>query len=255
VVRAGALNGAAAYFVRRPAHKALPAYYSPAAKSWTHLLDVLRHRELPDGHMARHLANVVGGFGDVGGLMSRHVAHVLRPRDVLALRVVLEATPNPESRVTLGSRKDRHGTPRVRVDWRLNERDRRGLEALRVGLHEEFARAGLGSLFTDTVRDRSGWPASMAGGKHHMGTTRMHADPAQGVVDANCRVHECENLFVAGSSVFPTGGCTNPTLTIVALAVRLADHIAGMLRSGASDGGLDLSPLRGSAPVMTRGSL
>ena len=58
-----------------------------------------------------------------------------------------------------------------------------------------------------------------------MGTTRMHPDPAQGVVDADCRVHGVANLFVAGSSVFPTAGCANPTLTIVALAVRLADHI------------------------------
>ena len=59
-----------------------------------------------------------------------------------------------------------------------------------------------------------------------MGTTRMHVDPAQGVVDADCRVHGIENLFIAGSSVFPTGGYANPTLTIVALAVRLADHLA-----------------------------
>jgi choline dehydrogenase-like flavoprotein len=58
-----------------------------------------------------------------------------------------------------------------------------------------------------------------------MGTTRMHADPRQGVVDADCRVHGVGNLFVAGSSVFPTGGSANPTLTIIALALRLADHL------------------------------
>ncbi len=63
-------------------------------------------------------------------------------------------------------------------------------------------------------------------GYHHMGTTRMHDDPRQGVVDANCRVHSVDNLFVAGSSVFTTGGMANPTLTITALAIRLADHLA-----------------------------
>lgn len=58
-----------------------------------------------------------------------------------------------------------------------------------------------------------------------MGTTRMHASPKHGVVDANCRVHGVNNLFVVGSSVFPTAGSANPTLTILALAIRLADHI------------------------------
>ena len=65
----------------------------------------------------------------------------------------------------------------------------------------------------------------MLAGKHHMGTTRMHPDPRQGVVDADCKVHEVANLFVAGSSVFPTSGQANPMLTLVALAIRLADHV------------------------------
>ena len=60
---------------------------------------------------------------------------------------------------------------------------------------------------------------------HHMGTTRMATSPREGVVDANCRVHGMTNFFVAGSSVFPTSGHANPTLTIVALALRLADHL------------------------------
>jgi choline dehydrogenase-like flavoprotein len=64
---------------------------------------------------------------------------------------------------------------------------------------------------------------------HLMGTTRMHASARQGVVDADCRVHGVANLFVAGSSVFATGGYVNPTLTIVALAARLAHHLVGVL--------------------------
>jgi choline dehydrogenase-like flavoprotein len=68
---------------------------------------------------------------------------------------------------------------------------------------------------------------------HHMGTTRMHDDPKQGVVDRNCQVHGIDNLFIAGSSVFPTGGYNTPTLTIVALALRLADHLkAEMANAG-----------------------
>jgi choline dehydrogenase-like flavoprotein len=69
------------------------------------------------------------------------------------------------------------------------------------------------------------WPEKVKPSGHHIGTTRMHEDVRQGVVDAQCRVHTVSNLFVAGSSVFPTSGCNNPTLTIVALALRLADHL------------------------------
>ena len=69
----------------------------------------------------------------------------------------------------------------------------------------------------------------MTGGKHHMGTTRMHVDAEQGVVDPDCRLHSVANVYLAGSSVFPTGGYANPTLTIVALAIRLADHLKSRL--------------------------
>ena len=68
-------------------------------------------------------------------------------------------------------------------------------------------------------------PHCLEGNFHHLGATRMHADPSKGVVDADCRVHGIRNLYVAGSSVFPTYGCSNPTLTVVALALRLADHL------------------------------
>jgi choline dehydrogenase-like flavoprotein len=69
------------------------------------------------------------------------------------------------------------------------------------------------------------WPEEVLGGFHHMGTTRMADSPEHGVVDANCRVHGVDNLYIAGSSVFTTSGASNPTLTIVALALRLADHL------------------------------
>jgi choline dehydrogenase-like flavoprotein len=227
------LNGCAVYFVRRPLYKTLPEYFSPAGKSFTQLVDVARHHELPDGHLRRHARTVISGFRDVGRSLARQLAEIAIPRPRLALRAVLEATPNPDSRVTLGTRIDRFGMPRVQVDWRLDSRDQRGLERLMAVVRGEFGRLRLGSLIEHQAADNSGWPNSMTGGKHHMGTTRMHADARQGVVDPNCRLHGCANLYVAGSSVFPTGGYANPTLTIVALAVRLADHIKSRLRSGA----------------------
>ena len=77
--------------------------------------------------------------------------------------------------------------------------------------------------------DPHDWPPELGGGRHHMGTTRMHQDPRRGVVDADARVHGTENLYVAGSSVFPTSGSASPTLTLVALAVRLAGRLKELL--------------------------
>jgi choline dehydrogenase-like flavoprotein len=122
--------------------------------------------------------------------------------------------------------------PRVRVDWRMNPDDRRGLDRLRAALQAAVRDRRLGTLVDDPADDETGWPRSMAGGKHHIGTTRMHTDPKQGVVDPDCRVHGLANLYVAGSSVFPTSGYANPTLTIVALALRLADHLKTRLGPG-----------------------
>src|SRR5690606_3173678 len=136
---------------------------------------------------------------------------VVRPRPRLALRAVLESTPHRESRVTLAALRDRLGVPRVKLHWEMHSNDARALRRLLTAMRQEFGRLGLGALVDDYVVDDAGWPRSMTGGKHHMGTTRMHSDPRRGVVDADCRVHGMSNLYVAGSSVFPTGGYANPT--------------------------------------------
>jgi choline dehydrogenase-like flavoprotein len=73
--------------------------------------------------------------------------------------------------------------------------------------------------------DASRFAWNVSPGGHHMGTTRMGADPKTSVVDKDCRTHQVTNLYIAGSSVFPTAGDSNPTLTIVALAHRLADTL------------------------------
>lgn len=219
------LNGAAVYFVRRPAYKTSPEYFSKGGRSFIHLVDVLRHDELPDHNLGRHLRNIVTGAGEVAVSLRRQLIELARPQPRLALRAVLETTPNPASRVTLGSRRDHFGMPRVRVNWQLNAEDTRGLARLLQVMRQEFERCRLGRLIEDIPTDGTGWPTSMAGGKHHMGTTRIHDDPRQGVVDPDCRVHGMSNLYIAGSSVFPTGGYANPTLTIVALALRLVEHL------------------------------
>jgi choline dehydrogenase-like flavoprotein len=123
--------------------------------------------------------------------------------------------------------------PRIEVDWRLTELDKRSLQAGHEAVAEELGRTGLGRLQIDPwlTADLTSWAPELDGGHHHMGTTRMSADPAKGVVDADCRVHGMANLYVAGSSVFSTSGSANPTLTIVALALRLAGHLRQSLET------------------------
>ncbi len=135
-----------------------------------------------------------------------------------------EQVPNPDSRVTLGSDTDALGMPRGQVDWQLTDVEHRSIVRAVDLLGAEVAARGIGRVQVVLPEDGS-WPADLAGGWHHMGTTRMSADPATGVVDRDCRVHGIDNLYVAGSSVFSTAGSATPTLTLVALALRLADHL------------------------------
>jgi choline dehydrogenase-like flavoprotein len=150
----------------------------------------------------------------------------------LIMRNIIEPIPNPESRVSLIDERDRLGQNLVRLDWRLSSQDKHTIKRSQEIIGAELGRAGLGRLM---VFDEAVWPASLERGlAHHMGTTRMHIDPIKGVVNENCRVHGIANLFVAGSSVFPTYGYAPPTLTIIALALRLADHVRTLLKNTAS---------------------
>jgi choline dehydrogenase-like flavoprotein len=138
-----------------------------------------------------------------------------------------EQAPNPDSRVTLGRERDALGMPRVQLDWRLTELDRRSFQRFYEVLGRELGRSGVGRARMKewVLAADAAWPSTLSGGWHHMGTTRMHDDPTQGVVDANCKVHGLANLSVAGAAVYPTAGCANPTLTLVALSLRLSDHL------------------------------
>ena len=135
----------------------------------------------------------------------------------------LEQAPDPDNRVMLGPARDALGQLRPHIVWRWGERDRRNLDRVREIVGEELERAGIGRIVPvpGVTLDPNA--------HHHLGATRMHRDPRHGVVDEHGRLHAAANLFVAGSSVFPTGGYANPTLTVVALALRLADHLRAVL--------------------------
>lgn len=139
----------------------------------------------------------------------------------------VEQAPNPDSRVTLADTRDALGVPEVNLNWQLTELDKRTIREANLAIGKALGKSGIGRLkLQDWLLDEDlSWPPYTAGGFHHMGITRMHQDPRKGVVDQNCKVHGLLNLFIASSSVFPTSGVANPTLTIVALAIRLTDHL------------------------------
>jgi choline dehydrogenase-like flavoprotein len=156
------------------------------------------------------------GFGRlVGGL----------PLLGIWLSTRIEQVPNPLSRVSLADERDAFGIRRVQLDWQFTDIEKRSVVRALELFGAELGRTGLGRLRIEIDDDPTSWPDDLVGGWHHMGTTRMSADPAHGVVDRDCLVHGMDNLYVAGSSVFTTAGSGTPTMTIVALALRLCDHL------------------------------
>lgn len=147
-----------------------------------------------------------------------------------------EQAPDPSNRVVLSTERDRFGYQKAALHWQWGRIDRISVARSQNLLAEELTKTGIGKLNYDAAQA----PAlcSPSGVAHHMGTTRMHLNPKQGVVDQNCRVHQLANLYVAGSSVFPTGGSANPTLTIVALSLRLADHLKQIIKTKSIAGSL-----------------
>jgi choline dehydrogenase-like flavoprotein len=145
----------------------------------------------------------------------------------------LEQAPNPDCRVTLDADRDGLGVPRASLHWELSSLEKSSLRKMYELIGTEVGRVGVGRIrLMDYLTDANdaSWPSFTGGGWHHMGTTRMGEDPRRGVVDADCKVHGISNLFIAGSSCFTTAGAANPTLTLVALTLRLSDHIKGLMK-------------------------
>lgn len=163
------------------------------------------------------------------------VAHTTGSRKLVrhvTMELICEPDPDPDSRVTLGDDIDSLGMRRAKIDWRLGQRVKDTVDTSFALLAQELedkkiAKVKLGPRINDV-----GWPEDMEGTYHHMGTTRMHDSPRQGVVDRNCQVHDMSNLFIAGSSVFTTSSSNNPTMTLVALALRLSDRLVDAFRAG-----------------------
>ncbi|WP_250122644.1 GMC family oxidoreductase [Chroococcidiopsis sp. CCMEE 29] len=189
-----------------------------------------------DPTFIQDLATTIANFDRIAAkayakLFSKKSLSAAQP-NLCNTHLIGEQAPNPDSRITLSRERDSLGLNRVQLDWRLSPIDKYTIERSQQIIAEEFARSGLGQLQSELTEDDTSWQ-SVRGSYHHIGTTRMSINPKQGVVNEQCQVHGVSNLYVAGSSVFPTSGLSNPTLTIIALAVRLADHIKEHMDSSA----------------------
>jgi choline dehydrogenase-like flavoprotein len=153
--------------------------------------------------------------------------------DAIVMAVVGQSV-NRDSRVALSEERDSFGLRRLALDWHLADIDGATIKIAAEEIGRAMARHNVGRLQLDPwVSEAEGavpLSTDVGGSSHHMCTTRMSGDPAAGVVDRNCRVHGIENLYIGGSSVFASPGVSNPTFTIVQLALRLADHLDASLK-------------------------
>jgi choline dehydrogenase-like flavoprotein len=192
------------------------------------------------GDWLRHAFNVITGPMEATGfawhmIRDRMLAERKFPSIIINSKANLysidfhaEQYPNPASRVVLDDTVDPLGMPRIRIDWRYLPQDVRTVSRALAILARDFAASGVGRLDYDPAIVETEMTRYGAYGGHHIGTARMGSDPRWSVVDANCRLHAVHNLYVAGSAVFPTSSQANPTLTIVALSLRLAGHLRRM---------------------------
>lgn len=150
----------------------------------------------------------------------------LRPKDVSLwnLWCKTEQVPNPLSRLSLSEQKDVFGKPRIHLNWVLADIDRESVRKSLLAFAKAVGTWSLGRVRLNIAADLK-MPTNTLGGAHHIGTTRMGTDEKDGVVDKDLKVFSTENLYVASSSTFRTGGYTNPTLTILALVIRLSEHL------------------------------
>ncbi len=205
------------------------------------ILNQLKQGQLAD-HLGDHIANLYADADILADVAYKTLFQVSRspfgnnpkPKSNLPylgtfIDLNIEQRPNPNSRLMLDSSVDALGQQKIKLDWQLSETDwRTATTALNI-VAQEFGRIDAGRVHVPLEGIKPNWPPLITSSNHHMGGARMASDPKWGVVNVDCRVHSIDNLYIAGSAVFPTSGYANPTLTIVALSLKLADHLRGVL--------------------------
>ncbi|MDQ8186837.1 GMC family oxidoreductase [Pelagicoccus sp. SDUM812002] len=209
-----------------PGYEASTAFENPSTKAALELWEIFKGQAVP-GERARLMSEVARRPHQPLIAAWRKLLVTGDSRQDWRLRFYYETVPQRENRVELGRGTDRFGRPLGKLIWRLSGGDLGSAHRTLGLISDNFQSRGLGVL--ELPKEAEELRGRTESGKHPMGTTRMHASPRMGVVDEQCRVHGLDNLYVAGSSVFPAVGYANPTLTIVALAIRLADRLSCLI--------------------------
>lgn len=182
-------------------------------------------------HMER-FGNIARDWRTVARYARTRLSHGAQPRVTsIRLRNFMEMAPHPDNRVELSERTDTFGMRLPRVSHQCGALDKRSVVVLHQTLRKEAGGASWGTLRSTLSEDTEPWPIDYDA-SHHMGATRMGTDPATSVVNKDCRLHATDTVCLAGASVFSTSGCANPTYTLVALALRLGDHLKERLLPG-----------------------
>ena len=195
------------------------------------MMDSFNKGEIPDD-FGTHLLNFINDIDMVAEAVSRKAFDTklfdyADEKTVYQIPMMVEQTPNRNNRIKLGKNKDVYGIPKIDIEWEVTNEDKeRAYKTLNI-FANEIGALGLGRIRVLQERDERIWGDQLGFGHHHMGTTRMGFNEREGVVDSNLKVFGTNNLFVSGSSVFPTGGHVPPTLTIVSLSIRLARYLSG----------------------------
>jgi choline dehydrogenase-like flavoprotein len=205
--------------------------HSEPTEAWDSLLKLSRAAgdlRWPE-NSGTHVFNVLRNLDDV--IREGYLRVTDSPVQGFTFRARTETPPKPSNRVTLTADRDALGLHRVRLEWAVGALERTTVEKTMMLVAAELGRLEIGRVRVNglLLEEDTRWSENLAWFGHHMGTTRMSENSKSGVVDTSCRVHGIANLYIAGSSVFPTSGFANPTLTILALALRLADHIRTIL--------------------------
>ena len=215
------LLNAALYF--RPAYESDPVFADSRVRALLASWDMVRGRAVPHEFPQTALHAAGAPLKALRALLLK-----LRNRDDAdtrwCLRALVECSADPDNRVELSDERNIFGQPKARVRWQVRDVDLKSCMRVHALFDGALQRAGLG-LLKLLPDDPQRWRAAMQPGLHHLGTTRMHDNPAFGVVDRNSKVHGVDNLHIAGGSVFTTAGFANPTLTILALTLRLAERL------------------------------
>lgn len=198
---------------------------SHAARLYNELRAYLREGQRGKALRRVAAAGAIGMPSVVGSTCKNSLLSL--PHGTLHYRVInhMEQAPDPSSRIELSRETDRFGIPQLRTRWRINAEEKQSLCRFHEMLGENLRHYGVGSLRSRLDPQMDDWPVSSSS-SHDLGTARMHVNPRCGVTDANGGVHGLENLYIIGGALFPTGGHAYPTLTIIALALRMVAHFA-----------------------------